>query len=139
MPQLREHFESTVGSIREARRRVAEFAARCGMTPEDVFDVALAVGEACANAVEHGHSENGTFTVHCEYRAGAMNVEIRDYYTGEPWSSEAKTQRMGVPKNAGGLGLILMDYLMDSCELLKAQNGGTCVRLRKLSDRSARG
>jgi len=99
----------------------------------------LIISELLANAVEHGHSENGTFTVHCEYRAGAMNVEIRDYYTGEPWSGGEKTQRRGGQKNAGGLGLILMDYLMDSGELLKAQNGGTCVRLRKLSDRSSSG
>jgi|GEM_PF-6732593 len=76
------------------------------MTSDDIFDVALAAGDACANAVEHGHFENRMFTVRCEYRAGAMSVEIRDYDTGERWSSEAKTQRMVLPKNAGGLGLV---------------------------------
>jgi anti-sigma regulatory factor (Ser/Thr protein kinase) len=43
-----------IETLAAARRAATEFAARCGTTEARLADLALAVGEVCANSVQHG-------------------------------------------------------------------------------------
>ncbi len=49
------------------------------MTADQQMDVVLAVGEACTNAVEHGHrGDGGTIRLRALIEANVLRVTVRD-------------------------------------------------------------
>ena len=94
------------------------------------FDIETAVGEACANAVEHGYTRTRGFSIACGFADGALTVEIRDFHGGAPLSPASKASRMGLGKNEGGLGLLLISALTDEWHLRPANSGGSILTFR---------
>jgi|GEM_PF-2088319 len=121
-------FAATPDAVPGARRRVAEFAADCGLGGEALYDMALAAAEALSNAVLHG-SPNGVRD-DVEVRVGVgrrtVVVEIRDRGPGfEPgvaaaWDGTA----------TGGRGIPFMRGLLDEVRFGRLEVG-TCVVLTK--------
>ena len=105
-----------------ARRAVVALAERVGLAGERRADVALAVGEACANAVMHAYEggPSGRLRVTAEVRDGRLEVIVSD-------GGHGMTPR---PDSPGlGLGLPLMASLASALELRPAAGGGTEVWL----------
>jgi len=53
---LRLSLAPSLSELSKARDLVDEIASRVDISPERVFDIKVALGEACANSVEHAHS-----------------------------------------------------------------------------------
>jgi serine/threonine-protein kinase RsbW len=139
MKAFRRQYPSKFASVPKARRDVCAFARACGLLPSDISDIALAVGEACNNAAEHGHVATGSFEVACAYENGELVVEISDRGGGFDPRGKGECQD---PENLGmrGLGIFIMRSLMDDiCFTTLAS--GTSVRLTKyaLRERSQDG
>jgi anti-sigma regulatory factor (Ser/Thr protein kinase) len=122
-------YPSAFRSVAEARHAVADFALDCGFDLADICDIALAVGEACNNAAEHGHSDTGQIHLRCAFDGVDLAVVVTDSGRG------FDVRRVGhVPGNNGksdrGLGIFLMRTLMD-CVEYDCSGGGTTVRLVK--------
>lgn len=99
--------------------------AAMGVPELDADDLLVAVGEACANAIEHGYRFAGDerVTVCLALRAGRLEAQVRD--TGgwvEPRTDPAATGR--------GRGRMLMATLMDEAVIVGGPHG-TTVRLSK--------
>lgn len=126
-------FPSEYRSVSAARRAVARFAAECGFANDSVSDIALAVGEACNNAAEHGHVVHGFFTVECQFTAGTISIVVQD--VGRGFDPSGKGEPME-PEQRGvrGLGIFIMRALMDSVTFSQT-NQGTKVVLSKRSTR----
>lgn len=63
-PLERYTFSALPHFARLARDATRSYAERAGLTPERVFDVTVAAGEAVANAIEHGHrAGDATFSL----------------------------------------------------------------------------
>ena len=96
---------------------VIEAAQASGLNRKAIFEVQMAVDEACTNIIKHSYGEEkeGEITLRCELADGDFVVTIRD--NGQPFNPEA------VPppditcclaeRQHGGLGLYLMRQLMD--------------------------
>lgn len=101
---------------------VAAFARSCGFLPDEVRDVEIAVGEAIANAVEHGNKSAGSFSLCARFEGGLLAIEVKD--GGSGFLPDAPAE----PKAYRGWGILLMRHLVDS---ISFHDGGTRVRLEK--------
>jgi serine/threonine-protein kinase RsbW len=104
------------------------FAADCGFDGQALHDIECAVGEALANATEHGHREGAAgFEVVVRLSDGALIVEIQDSGAGfdRPEAHQAARPLSSAPR---GFGIFLMRELMDE---ITYSEGGTRVRMIK--------
>ncbi len=100
--------------------RFAEAAASQAAFPDEVADrMLLAVGEAVANAVEHGNDAEVTRNVKLEWQeegsGGWLSVEDEG-----PGLTVERMQNAALPKNAfqtGGRGLFIIKELADDVRL----------------------
>jgi anti-sigma regulatory factor (Ser/Thr protein kinase) len=107
------------------RERLRLWLETAGLVHKDIFEIALATIEAFSNAVEHPQEPRsrlvriqGAITDH------TVTLSIRDYGR---WRSEQTR------KEDGGLGLILMEQLMDSVQVDRLVEGTTVTMRRHLS------
>ena len=100
MRAFRRQYRSNFAAVPKARRDVTAFARTCGLLPSDVSDIALAVGEACNNAAEHGHVASGSFEVSCAYENGELTVEVTDQRQRLRSPGQRRLQRSGKPRPA---------------------------------------
>jgi anti-sigma regulatory factor (Ser/Thr protein kinase) len=128
-------FTSSPESLRSARDAVRVFAATCGFGEIEAADVVFAVGEAVANAVEHG-SAPGVFTLACRFSGDALTVEIADGGRGFAEWHKVQAARSGFRAEATppgttplrGYGIRIMYEMMDE---VSYHDGGRRVRLLK--------
>jgi len=113
-----------------ARRAVVEFARECGLSEGACDDLTSAVGEALANAVEHGFRDRTYFAIRCWREEGSLCVEVED--DGRGFDPDA---RLEPEANATrGYGITIMRALVD--EVMFKRNGRV-VRLRKFIEEEA--
>jgi anti-sigma regulatory factor (Ser/Thr protein kinase) len=132
MVELRAQYRGTPRSVREARKAVVEYARLCGFPEQLTVEIALAAGEALANAVEHGNKDLGVIDLRCRFEKGVLTVEITDQGGGFDFSTVGKSHRE--PSSIRGFGITIMRSLMDAVEYAER---GTLVRLHKRLDRPA--
>lgn len=118
---------SNISNLAEARRFVAETAAECGFSEDDIYAIKLAAGEAVANAVEHGSpdGESNRVTITCLCKKSNFLVIVKD---------EGRFKKR-VPGPTGednyrGRGIPLMLAVMDKVTI-DEKSDGTRVTLTK--------
>ena len=126
MTDYRATFRGTPASVRDARKAIVDYARLCGFRDPAAYDIALAAGEALANAVEHGNKDLGYIGVHCTFEEGELTIEIRD--AGRGFDPSEIVRRNAQPDATRGFGLTIMHAIMDGVEYRRR---GTLVRLRK--------
>ncbi|MEU2257317.1 ATP-binding protein [Nocardia xishanensis] len=72
-------FPATADHLAEVRHAVQQWLEQCGIGSDRSYDVLLAIGEACTNAVEHGHrGDGGIVRVRASYSGGELRVTVAD-------------------------------------------------------------
>lgn len=128
-------FGRTVPALAEnvasLRHAVVELAGRAGAEDDVRTDVALAVGEACANVVVHAYppGDTGPLIVHADVKDGEIRIQVCD-------QGQGMTPR---PDSPGlGLGLPLIANLADKLEISDNDGGiGTVVAMAFALKRAA--
>lgn len=110
-------FSGLPGELAGMRKVVRDWAASLGMDEDLLEDLQLVVGEAAANAIEHGYrsGEPGSVDVWLAVdEAGAVHGRVRDYGTWRPQ-----------PEDPGdrGRGLALIKALATEVSLNRRSNG----------------
>jgi anti-sigma regulatory factor (Ser/Thr protein kinase) len=104
-PSLQLRLEALPESMAVLRRHLRRWLNEAGATSRELFEIQLAVTEAFANAVEHPEEPTSHLV---EIEGTVMNrsvaLSVRDYGR---WQYESGREE-------GGLGLAIMDELMDS-------------------------
>lgn len=106
------------------RLTISGIANRLGYSYDDIEDIKISVAEACTNVVNHAYKgEDGMMTIGFGIYENRLEVMVAD--RGQSFSIEETKVSMG-PINAdkpiaelkqGGLGLFLIDTLMDKVEI----------------------
>jgi serine phosphatase RsbU (regulator of sigma subunit)/anti-sigma regulatory factor (Ser/Thr protein kinase) len=102
------------------RHLLRRWLKRWGAVDDEVYDITVAVQEACANAVEHAYAAGpAAFEVHAEHVDGAIVATITDR---GGWRDPRGINR--------GRGLPMMEALMDAIDVQRDEHG-TAVTLRR--------
>jgi serine/threonine-protein kinase RsbW len=105
------------------RSFVEEVALNVDLDPERVFDLKVAVSEACANAVEHAGCKEALLEVGAQVHDNRLTIVVADNGLFRP-------PHLPRPRHQSrGLGLPLMVALMDDVHFTRQPGGGTTVRL----------
>ena len=108
------------------RRDLRKFVLACGYNPHVVDDIVVAVGEGCANLIEHSRAQE-PFTVDCECEGDSLTISLEDHGHGFTRQSPAEA----CPPQRRGYGIHVMLMLMDKVEYVHKPGNGTIVRLVK--------
>jgi anti-sigma regulatory factor (Ser/Thr protein kinase) len=116
-------------SLASMRRAVAQWLRLAGASEAEVYEMLVASGEACANAVAHAHSaiSDAQFEVRAERDGPEVQIVISDAGSWRPPSDEGR-----------GRGLPLMRELMDEVKIEPGERGTTVTMRRRLRDGGAR-
>ena len=122
-------YPSAFDSVAIARRAVGVFARTRGFSASEVSDIVLAVGEACSNAVEHGHTTKGQIVVRCTFADDTLTIEIGDHGRG---FDEKRALNSSIPAEflGRGRGIPIMRAVMDGVRY-EISKTGTTVFLEK--------
>lgn len=113
--------------LAQVRQFVEKIATEVGFKPSEVFDIKVAVGEACANAIEHGSplGKANKVTVEVNYNSKCLLIDVIDEGVFKPRFPAFDSQL-----NYRGRGIPFMLALMDEVEIRESEHG-TTVRLMK--------
>jgi anti-sigma regulatory factor (Ser/Thr protein kinase) len=116
-------LSSRPGSLDDVRRALPLWLGSLDAEEDEIYEIVVACGEACANAVAHAHPPvtDEPFELHA--RQDGADVVIRVSDTGR-W-------RPGGEKEEGH-GLMLMRALMDDVEIVHGSGGTTLTMRRRL-------
>lgn len=123
-----------VGVVRLTASGVAN---RMGYSFDDIEDIKVAVSEACTNVVNHAYQngENGKITIGFAIYEKRLEIMVADRgqsfdvgqirQKGKPFDKDVAIEKM----NEGGLGLFLIETLMDKVEI--RSDSGVVVLMTK--------
>ena len=125
----RRPFPSTPEAVASAVRFAEERAQACGLPDEALDRIALAVGEAAGNAVEHGNQEDAALVMYvsCEADGTGCWVRVEDQGTGLDPALMEDAELPDDPLSTSGRGLFLIRMLADDVQLEKS---GRCIAMR---------
>lgn len=119
-------FPNTAAGASKARRQFIAFVQHFRLEQHFVRDMEAAVGEALANAAEHGYKVCGTIRVEARLTPDCLEALVSD--DGPGFSLRpVSTQRPAV-NSPRGYGLFLMQTLVDELEV---RDDGRAVWFRK--------
>jgi anti-sigma regulatory factor (Ser/Thr protein kinase) len=107
------------GELTEVRSRLRAWLGQCGLAPQQVLDVLIAAGEACANALEHGHRNLGAVPIRLQATAlpGQLHLQITDSGTWKTADPHAPGQSLR------GRGIGLMRAVMQQVTITPGPEG----------------
>ena len=116
------------------RRFVTEVGEDFGIPERELYELTLAIDEACTNVIEHGyHGVGGKIEIQIQALNGSVQVVIRDW--GEPFDPESvPTPDVTAPleeRPMGGVGLFLMRKVMSEVQFAFDPQGGNTLTMTK--------
>ena len=114
---------------------VTQWAEAAGFDERALYEIQLAVDEACANVVDHAYSgtEPGDMEVTCSCNDQALTIQVRDWGRGfDPDSvSEPDVEAPLDERTLGGLGLFLVKKVMDQVQFTCDPAKGNELKMTK--------
>ena len=118
-----------------ARLMVSAVACRLSYDIDAIEDIKVAVGEACTNAIEHGcplGAETHMITVRCDITDSGLEITVQDPGSGFDPATASRQHRQGTAVlTERGLGMLLIESLMDDVAYRSIPGEGTQVRMLK--------
>lgn len=116
-------------AISHVRARVRKLATALPFTSDELDDICIAVGEACTNAVKHGHNpQHPVIAIRMEFSPDALKVFVTDF--GPGFDPNNVCQPCEGDLCECGRGIMCMRGLMDEV-VFHSLEPGTMVELVK--------
>ncbi|MDN4527293.1 anti-sigma B factor RsbW [Fictibacillus fluitans] len=118
------------------RLTISGIANRMGFAFDEIEDIKIAVSEACTNVVNHAYtdSEKGQIRIGCGVYDNRLEIMVVDH--GKSFDYDDVNKSLGPVEgksveqlNEGGLGLFLIESLMDKVEI--SGEAGVIVMMTK--------
>lgn len=113
-----------VGIIRLTTSGIAN---KIGFSIDDIEDMKVAVSEACTNAIKH--SNDDIFYITYTMLENGLTIEISD--KGEGYNIENISQPDLENPKENGLGVFIIQTLMDDVSIESIENQGTTIKMTK--------
>ena len=123
-PDFVMHLPADAEELAGLRAAIRRWSMRASIPADVTEEIVLAIGEACANAIEHAYrGASGDLTVALKLGAGGeVQAEIRD--DGQWWDEG--------PASTRGRGMTLMRALMDTVDVRPGASGTTVAMRRRV-------
>jgi serine/threonine-protein kinase RsbW len=118
--------KAETAQLARIRSFVEEVASGLALDVERIFDLKVAVSEACANAVEHAGCDQALLEVDASVHEERLTFVVTDTGLFRPPTLPRRAHQ------SRGLGLPLMVALMDEVSFARVPGGGTAVSLSVL-------
>jgi anti-sigma regulatory factor (Ser/Thr protein kinase) len=128
-----------LGDLATVREFVARIGTDLGLDADVIYDLQLAVDEACANVINHGYGgQAGRLDVTVDPVREGVQVVVRD------WAGAFDPHAVPTPdaeapleeRRLGGLGLFLMRKVMDDVSFaFDAEKGNTLRMVKRIQRR----
>jgi len=117
-------FCSRASRLRLLRSVMRDAADLAGLDASQTEAMVLAVNEACMNIIQHGYgmAPDGQIDVGVFQERGALVIRIRDY--ADTVDIDQVRSRELDDIRPGGLGVHLINSLMDECGFIEAPSDG---------------
>jgi len=127
-PTLHVHIPPDARHARTVRDALLAFGSLHAVAELDLEALIFAVGEALANAIEHGCPQGGEIDVTVELDSHLISARIADRGRG---FRDTPSGYMPLPDGLSerGRGLPIMQRCMDLCKVESMPGGGTIVTL----------
>lgn len=130
---MSQRFQITRAAELESLQMFRDFIAECcthhNIPNEIVFELKLAVDEACTNIIQHGYKgmDPGSIVLAFRIEPDRILVQITDFgHAFEPASAPAPDLNAALEdRELGGLGLFLIYQTMDNIDYQASQDGNT--------------
>jgi serine/threonine-protein kinase RsbW len=124
---------SKLGYEKVAMSTAASVAKLMGFSDDRIEDLKTAIAEACINSMEHGNhlDESLKVGVILSMTDTSLEVKVRDQGQG-PQGEIAKPNidlKMEGEESPRGMGLFLIQALVDEAEWTSSEQSGGCARL----------
>ena len=124
------------------REFVAQVGYDLGLDERRIYDLQLAVDEACANVVQHGYGgQGGEIEIAVERDEEEVRVTLRDWGTSfDPQAVPAPDVTASLEqRRLGGLGLFLIHQVMDDVSFeFDAEGGNVLTMVKRLQGRGGK-
>jgi anti-sigma regulatory factor (Ser/Thr protein kinase) len=121
VPNLSLRFPAKPNALAPLRNALRSWLESNGAAEDEVFEILVAVNEACSNAIEHPIGSDGADVgLDAELVNGEVSIDVRDHGRWRPAG----------PRNDRGRGFDFMQALMEDVDVARSPDG-THVRLRR--------
>ena len=125
---------SRLGFEKVAMNTAASVAHLMGFGQERIEDLKTAVAEACINAMEHGNKLDEALCVGVILSMGEETLEVKVLDTGSgPKAGHASApnidRKMHEEEEARGMGMFLIESLVDEVEWVSSPPAGSYARM----------
>ena len=128
------HIPSTLGYEKVAMKAGEAVANLLGFVPERIEDLKTAISEAVINAIEHGNKLNKDLSVVVlmTSKPGKLEIEVHDRGTGVKSRKKSPPDmdaRIEGEERARGLGMFLIEQLVDEVEFVQDSGEGSYIKM----------
>ena len=124
---------SKLGHEKVAMNTAASVARLMGFSEPRIEDLKTAVAEACINSIEHGNRMDASLKVGVILSMTATTLEVRVCDQGSGPRRETPQpdidSKMDGAETPRGMGMFLIQALMDEVEWINSPQTGSCARL----------
>lgn len=128
-------YSATYDNLAKIDDQVRQAALIAGLSLKDIYDVELAVDEACTNIIDHSYGGEGLGEIECECFTISEGLKIIIHDSGcffDPGAVPIPNVKLPMSKRSeGGLGLYFMRRLMDEVTFDPCQESGTILTMVK--------
>lgn len=128
-------IESQLRAVHHVEREILRILKEMGYSEDDLFNVRLALDEACSNAIKHGNRENPGKTISVGVRVDleAVRMEVKDEGDGFDYTSILDPRDLDRLHETGGRGLFLIQQFMEQVDFNQEGNS-ICMVYQKGKD-----
>jgi len=124
-------------SLRDFREFIKEHCAGVpGVTEEVLYDVQLAVDEACTNIITHGYADMdpGSVILDLELESDELTLSLTDFgHSFEPDNMPVPDIDASIEeRELGGFGLFFINQSMDEVDYRVTEDGNTMILTKYL-------
>ncbi len=132
-------YSATLDNLEKITSQVVQAAKEAGLSENAIYDVELAVDEACSNIIEHSYTEEGKGEIECicQVLPDGLKIFLRDSgcYFNPDRIPPPDIKSHITKRKPRGLGLFFMRKLMDEVRFDPCEGEGTLLTMVKRRER----
>lgn len=133
--EQRYRIESRLSAVHEVERDILHLLRQVGYSEDDLYNVRLAIDEACINAIRHGNREDPDKAISIQIRVdpGAVRICVEDEGDGFDYTRVIDPRDLDRLEETGGRGLFLIQQFMEQVHFNERGNS-ICMVYQKGKD-----